>query len=558
MSFWSKLKIKSKLMLVFSLILLLTCIISFIAVRALFSSTEVATSVRDMVETRFNQVLTINTNIVSANNHLAEYLTPGNVNPQFRQKFENAVTVVNGDLAEMQNMAAVYGKNFEELKALNERYQQLYNMVIVPLVDAGKPYDALSFFLSEIHPLSTQMSDLTASMSRGVVNDINTAVSELEDTTMAYIVIALAAGAVFLGFLISSLMARYITNSLKVAVDTAKQIAQNNLDVDINAHNSFDEFGDLAMAMRVMRNDLSESISMIRNMADALNQQLDDTKISADAIMNSSREAEQQAITVAAAANEMVSTTQEIASNCERAATLSDQSSGVTQDSVKLIRATIEDIRNQSTYTQNDASKVQALAEQTQKIGSIVGTIDEIAAQTNLLALNAAIEAARAGEAGRGFAVVADEVRALASRTSKSTQEISAMVHQVQKDASEATSSMNTSVENINAVADRASTIEGTLNSILDYVGQVNDQIRMIATAAEEQTTATSEISANMQKISSDTEEIVQSAEQAIGHCDSSVDSIRNLVQNLSRFKLSHFQHSHLDHAFGNTTPAKK
>ena len=545
-------------MLVFSLILLLTCIISFIAVRALFSSTEVATSVRDMVETRFNQVLTINTNIVSANNHFAEYLTPGNVNPQFRQKFENAVTVVNGDLAEMQNMAAVYGKNFEELKALNERYQQLYNMVIVPLVDAGKPYDALSFFLSEIHPLSTQMSDLTASMSRGVVNDINTAVSELEDTTMAYIVIALAAGAVFLGFLISTMMARYITNSLKVAVDTAKQIAQNNLDVDINAHNSYDEFGDLAMAMRVMRNDLSESISMIRNMADALNQQLDDTKISADAIMNSSREAEQQAITVAAAANEMVSTTQEIASNCERAATLSDQSSGVTQDSVKLIRATIEDIRNQSTYTQNDASKVQALAEQTQKIGSIVGTIDEIAAQTNLLALNAAIEAARAGEAGRGFAVVADEVRALASRTSKSTQEISAMVHQVQKDASEATSSMNTSVENINAVADRASTIEGTLNSILDYVGQVNDQIRMIATAAEEQTTATSEISANMQKISSDTEEIVQSAEQAIGHCDSSVDSIRNLVQNLSRFKLSHFQHSHLDHAFGNTTPAKK
>ena len=558
MSFWSKLKIKSKLMLVFSLILLLTCIISFIAVRALFSSTEVATSVRDMVETRFNQVLTINNNIVSANNHLAEYLTPGNVTPQFRQKFENAVTVVNGDLAEMQNMAAVYGKNFEELKALNERYQQLYNMVIVPLVDAGKPYDALSFFLSEIHPLSTQMSDLTASMSRGVVNDINTAVSELEDTTMAYIVIALAAGAVFLGFLISTMMARYITNSLKVAVDTAKQIAQNNLDVDINAHNSYDEFGDLAMAMRVMRNDLSDSISMIRNMADALNQQLDDTKISADAIMNSSREAEQQAITVAAAANEMVSTTQEIASNCERAATLSDQSSGVTQDSVKLIRATIEDIRNQSTYTQNDASKVQALAEQTQKIGSIVGTIDEIAAQTNLLALNAAIEAARAGEAGRGFAVVADEVRALASRTSKSTQEISAMVHQVQKDASEATSSMNTSVENINAVADRASTIEGTLNSILDYVGQVNDQIRMIATAAEEQTTATSEISANMQKISSDTEEIVQSAEQAIGHCDSSVDSIRNLVQNLSRFKLSHFQHSHLDHAFGNTTPAKK
>ena len=221
---------------------------------------------------------------------------------------------------------------------------------------------------------------------------------------------------------------------------------------------------------------------------------------------------------------------------------------------MKLIRATIEDIRNQSTYTQNDASKVQALAEQTQKIGSIVGTIDEIAAQTNLLALNAAIEAARAGEAGRGFAVVADEVRALASRTSKSTQEISSMVHQVQQDAADATASMNTSVENINSLADRASNIENTLNSILDYVAQVNDQIRMIATAAEEQTTATSEISTNMQKISSDTEEIVQSAEQAIGHCDNSVSSIRKLVNNLARFKLSHYQHSRHDHDFAGTS----
>ena len=208
-----------------------------------------------------------------------------------------------------------------------------------------------------------------------------------------------------------------------------------------------------------------------------------------------------------------------------------------------MIRATIEDIRNQSEYTKNDAAKVQALAKQTQDIGSIVGTIDEIAAQTNLLALNAAIEAARAGEAGRGFAVVADEVRALASRTSASTQEISAMVHQVQKDASDATNSMSTSVDNINAVADRAATIEGTLNSILENVGQVNDQIRLIATAAEEQTTATSEISTNMQKISADTEEIVRAAEEASGHVDSSVGSIGDLVQTLSRFTLNHFQH---------------
>ena len=541
-SFWSRLKLKTKLMVGFGVILVLTCVIAAIAVRALFASVEVANDVRRLVDTRFEATLNLNNSLVSTNNILSDYLTPGNVNEQNRSKFEAAMRKFESDYAALQNQKGTFNGQYTALGEEYQKFKQLYNMVIVPLVDAGKPYDSLSFYLSEIQPIATQMSQTTANMSRVVVNDISNAVSAMQDTSMAYIVMAIAGGVVILGIFISFYVARLISVNIASVVNTANEIAHNNLDVDIKTI-SHDEFGDLAIALRVMRNDLSDSIAMIRGKADELNKQLDDTKTSAQSIMDSSREAEQQAITVAAAANEMVSTTQEIASNCERAATLSDQSSSVIQDSVNMIRATIKDIRNQSEYTKNDAAKVQALAKQTQDIGSIVGTIDEIAAQTNLLALNAAIEAARAGEAGRGFAVVADEVRALASRTSASTQEISAMVHQVQKDASDATNSMSTSVDNINAVADRAATIEGTLNSILENVGQVNDQIRMIATAAEEQTTATSEISTNMQKISADTEEIVRAAEEASGHVDSSVGSIGDLVQNLSRFKLNHFQH---------------
>ncbi len=541
-SFWSRLKLKTKLMVGFGVILVLSCVIAAIAVRALFASVEVANDVRRLVDTRFEATLNLNNSLVSTNNILSDYLTPGNVNEQNRSKFEAAMRKFESDYAALQNQKGTFNGQYTALGEEYQKFKQLYNMVIVPLVDAGKPYDSLSFYLSEIQPIATQMSQTTANMSRVVVNDISNAVSAMQDTSMAYIVMAIAGGVVILGIFISFYVARLISVNIAAVVNTANEIAHNNLDVDIKTI-SHDEFGDLAIALRVMRNDLSDSIAMIRGKADELNKQLDDTKTSAQSIMDSSREAEQQAITVAAAANEMVSTTQEIASNCERAATLSDQSSSVIQDSVNMIRATIEDIRNQSEYTKNDAAKVQALAKQTQDIGSIVGTIDEIAAQTNLLALNAAIEAARAGEAGRGFAVVADEVRALASRTSASTQEISAMVHQVQKDASDATNSMSTSVDNINAVADRAATIEGTLNSILENVGQVNDQIRLIATAAEEQTTATSEISTNMQKISADTEEIVRAAEEASGHVDSSVGSIGDLVQNLSRFKLNHFQH---------------
>ena len=538
MSFLDNVKIRTKLMLGFGVILFLTCCISAIAVRALFASTDVADHVRYLIDTRFERAVKINADIVAANNALFEYLTPGNLDDARRIESENNLKVIVKTLDDLTNQQNVTARaEIDQLTQMGHKYNELYELVVSNLVEAGKPYDALAFFLSEMHPICQEMVVITHKMNGVVVKKIKEEVEGLQDTTSAYLVIGMSAVVILIAVIIAALVSNGITRNLQAAVKTANEIAKNNLNVNVDVR-SKDEFGDLGEALRFMRNDLSDSIALVRKKAQELNQELRDTKIAANSIMDASREAEQQAISVAAASNEMVATTQEIAANCERAAVLADQSSNVTQESVKLIRTTIKDIRDQSSYTTNDAAKVQALADQTQKIGSIVGTIDEIAAQTNLLALNAAIEAARAGEAGRGFAVVADEVRALASRTSASTQEISSMVSQVQKDASEATSSMSASVEKINAVADRAARIEDTLNSIINFVAQVNDQIRMIATAAEQQTTATSEISANMQKITSDTEEIVHSAEDSVARCDESVDSIGDLVKNLARFKL--------------------
>jgi methyl-accepting chemotaxis protein len=149
----------------------------------------------------------------------------------------------------------------------------------------------------------------------------------------------------------------------------------------------------------------------------------------------------------------------------------------------------------------SSAKAVESLGNRSDQIGEIVGTIEDIADQTNLLALNAAIEAARAGEQGRGFAVVADEVRALAERTTRATREIGEMIKSVQQETKCAVIAMEEGVNEVARGSEKASDSGRALEQILQQINDVNAQIQQVATAAEEQTATTSEISNNMQQI---------------------------------------------------------
>ena len=217
----------------------------------------------------------------------------------------------------------------------------------------------------------------------------------------------------------------------------------------------------------------------------------------------------------------------------------SNQSQDIIREGVDQVEFVINDIRAQADKTKKDAELIAALLEQSNRIGTIVQTIEDIASQTNLLALNAAIEAARAGEAGKGFAVVADEVRALASRSSASTQEITKMVSQIQTDANNANDSMVQSSTEMENLAQKAAGVTAILNDIIDHVGNVNSQIGQIATAAQQQTTATAEISNNMQGVSNLTQESSRLSGETNDNIDKILEDGRNLVEMLKTFKLT-------------------
>jgi methyl-accepting chemotaxis protein len=183
---------------------------------------------------------------------------------------------------------------------------------------------------------------------------------------------------------------------------------------------------------------------------------------------------------------------------------------------------------------QESARTVESLGARSDQIGAIIGTIEDIADQTNLLALNAAIEAARAGEQGRGFAVVADEVRALAERTTRATREIGEMIKAIQNETKGAVEAMEQGVHQVENGTVEAAKSGQALQDILQQVNDVAMQVNQIATAAEEQTATTSEISSNMMQITEVVRQTSQGAQEsatAAAQLNGSAELLQSLVR---------------------------
>jgi methyl-accepting chemotaxis protein len=221
----------------------------------------------------------------------------------------------------------------------------------------------------------------------------------------------------------------------------------------------------------------------------------------ADVLTKNSEALASQSTTIATASEEMAATSTDIANNCNDAAHEGKGAREAAASGAEVVDKTVTGMARIAERVKGSAKIVEELGRRSNQIGDIIGTIEDIADQTNLLALNAAIEAARAGEQGRGFAVVADEVRALAERTTRATREIGEMIKSIQKETRSAVTAMEEGVTEVEQGSVGAAQSGEALQHILQRIDVVTQQVNQIATAAEEQTATTTEVSRNIMNV---------------------------------------------------------
>jgi len=330
---------------------------------------------------------------------------------------------------------------------------------------------------------------------------------------------------------------RWLATPLGEALGAIRQVADGDLRVRVQA-SSQDEVGQLLDAADRMCTRLREMVGEIERDAGQLTQSARQMSGTARQVSKGSGEQSEAAAAMAAAVEQLTASIDLVASNASDARAMATNASEISDRGASVIRSAIDGMAHIAGTVRQSSAAVAQLGEQSQQITSIVNVIREIADQTNLLALNAAIEAARAGEAGRGFAVVADEVRKLAERTSSSTQEIAAMVERIQNDANAAVQAMEDGVRQVEEGSRYAQDASSAIGEIKGSATNVDQSVIAIADALREQTAASQDIARNVERVAGQAEANHAQAQEASAAAEQMEQLASRVHAAIGRFRL--------------------
>jgi methyl-accepting chemotaxis protein len=299
-----------------------------------------------------------------------------------------------------------------------------------------------------------------------------------------------------------------------------------------------DEVGKLARSFNSFVGQLQNLISAIASNSQEVNNIAKNLTASSNSTQRNTEEQQQSVDMIATAMNEMGATVHEIARNANETANAAKQSATQTSSSQSIVNSSIEGINSLFGKMQSASEVIQTLAENVGEISSVLEVIRGISEQTNLLALNAAIEAARAGEQGRGFAVVADEVRTLAQRTQESTEEINSMIIKLQGGAKDAVTAMDEGIETARSSVEHADKAGESLDSINAAIGIITDLSIQVATATEEQSSVVEELNSHILNIKNMSDSTAQESKNINDQCNSLNQSATELSDMVANFKV--------------------
>lgn len=395
-------------------------------------------------------------------------------------------------------------------------------------------------YKAEFSPLAVSaredFADLTK-VANGYRKDIHEGAKSTVGSAVG-VIVTVSVVILVIGVILSMLISRSIINPLLSLNKTINEIEQNS---DLTLRTNIagkDELSSVGHAVDSLMSKFHETLNTITDAANSLNQSAAELATSSSNTSDNINKQRLETDMVVTAMNQMAITAQEVATNAANTASGAEESNHQAIEGQSVVSNTVNSISSLADQIDNAANSIDKVSTDSQEIGRVLDVISGIAEQTNLLALNAAIEAARAGEQGRGFAVVADEVRSLASRTESSTQEIKAMIDSLQDSSKQAVDIMSLSKEQAESSVQNAQSAGQALDQITTSISTINDMAAQIATAAEEQTSVNEEINRNITNISVISDDTATEAEGTSSASHVLSDLANELNHQVSQFKV--------------------